>query len=257
MAIHGGPDIVTDSLTVFLDWGKTTCYPGTGTTFNNIIDSTVNNGFLKNNVSFNAGNSGYIHTNGANNGQQNNVGDRIDINTSAAGRDRFSKSHNFTLLFWNYYISGSGRIMSTGSAGSGTGNNDSCVWQMFISNTNFSWWNAAGGAYYLDISYGSSRAANTWQLVGFTHTANDGANNVGRIYVDGNEIASQTVLATSSSIDRSGTTSLQWTLGGGYSGSCFTSNSQNRFGPFFVYNKALTAAEMQQNYAALRGRYGV
>ena len=40
MAVHGGPNIVTDSLVLSLDAGDPASYPGSGTTWTDIAGST-------------------------------------------------------------------------------------------------------------------------------------------------------------------------------------------------------------------------
>jgi hypothetical protein len=259
MGLAYNPSIVAQNLQICLDWGNQKCYSGTGTTFKNVINSTVNDGYIKNSVFFNSGNGGYLQTNGNNNGQANNVGDRIDINTSQASRDRFSGTDNFSIFFWNYWINGAGKILSTGSAGANTANSDQCIWQMWIDSQQFYWWNSTGGGLNnITCPFGDSRIQNTWQFVGFTYSYNESNNNIIRTYVNGTQVgAGSTPTATHSFIDRSQTTSLQWALGGGYASSCLTSNSQNRFGPFLLYNKTLSPQEIQQNFNALRGRYGI
>jgi hypothetical protein len=260
MATLYNPSISKENLQICLDWGNPRCYSGSGTTFNNLINPSINNGYLKNNVTYNSANSGYVLTGGANNGQANNVGDRIDINTSAAGIDRFNKTHNFSIFFWNYLISNNtNKIFSTGSAGALTGNNDACIWQMWMASDMFYWWDSTGGGTNNIIcTFASSRVLNTWQYVGVTYSYNEGGNNVARTYVNGQLVATASVAtATHSAIDRSAETSLQWTLGGGYNGGCFNNNSQNRFGSFHLYNKTLSNAEILKNYNATKGRYGL
>jgi hypothetical protein len=259
MGISYNPTIITSNLQICLDWGNTKCFPGSGTNFTNIINSSVNDGYIKNNVTYSSSNGGYLSTGGANNGQTNNVGDRIDINTSAAGRDRFSGTHNFSIFFWNYYISGAGRIFATGSAGTGTENSDNCIWQMWINSFSFFWWNSSGGsANSISCSFNGNISTNTWQYIGFTYSYNEDGNNIVRLYKNGSLVNSTSIsTATHSFIDRSNQSNLQWTLGGGYSSSCFTSNSVNRFGPFYLYNKTLTTQEIQQNFNATRSRFSI
>lgn len=254
------PRIVTDGLQICLDWGNPKCYSGTGSTFLNVSNSSRNNGFLKNNVTYNSDNGGYLTTNGSNGaGGTNAVGDRIDINTSQSGIDRFTGTHNFSVFFWNYLFGSASRIWSTGSAGAGTENNDQCIWQMYITNNDFFWWNENGGGDgAMSCSFNNTRIFQTWQYVGITYTHNEAGNNVTRTFVNGQQVG---ITQLSTSVhryrDRSNESILQWTLGGGYSSSCNTVNTLNRFGPFHMYNKSLSATEIVQNYNAMRGRFGL
>jgi hypothetical protein len=253
MGVNYSPKIVTNNLQICMDWRNPKCYSGSGTTFTNLVNrNTV--GYLKNNVTFS---DGILTTGGANNGQTNNVGDRIDINTSAAGIDRFG-AHNFSIFFWVNQISSSGRILSTGSAGTGTGNSDNCIWQMWVDTGQFFWWNSSGGSTNSISAVGTWHTPGVWQLIGFTYSYDIGGNNTVRCYRNDTLLFSSTVpTSTHSFIDRSGQTNLQWTLGGGYSSSCFTTNSSCRFGMFMVYNKTLSLEEIQQNYNATKGRFGL
>jgi hypothetical protein len=249
-----GPKIANNNLQIYMDFANPKCYPKSGTTINNLVNNTV--GYLKNNVTFSTTNAGILTTGGANNGQANNVGDRIDINTSAAGVDRFG-AHNFSIFFWVNQTS-SGRIFSTGSAGTGTGNSDNCIWQMWVGDSQFFWWNSSGGSVNAISASGTWHTPGTWQLIGFTYSYNEGGNNIVRCYRNDQLMFSGSrSTATHSFIDRSNQSNLQWTLGGGYSSSCFNTNRAASFGTFMLYNKTLTADEILQNYNATRSRYGV
>lgn len=257
MSVYAGPKSTLDNLQIALDWGNINCYPGTGSEFFNLTDRRKNNGYIKNNCTYSPDNGGYIQTNGAQPDGANTVGDRININTSAAGIDRFSGTNNFTIIFWNYWISGSGKILSTGSAGSGIV--DNCIWYMWIDNSQFYWWNSSGGTVNnITCPFNDTRIANIWQMVAVTYSFNEAGNNVARSYVNGVQVGiGTTPTATHSYIDRSNQTDMQWTLGGGYASSCVNSSSVNRFGPFFMFNRRLTDSEIYTNFVAHRGRYNL
>jgi hypothetical protein len=254
MGVLYSPNLVKSNLQICMDWSNIRCYSGTGSTFVNLVPSKSNVGYIKNNVTFS---NGILTTNGANNGQQNNVGDRIDINTSASGVDRFG-AHNFSIFFWVNQISASGRLFATGSAGTGTGNSDNCIWQMWIDTGAFFWWNSSGGNVNSISASGAWHTPGTWQLIGITYSYNEGGNNIIRCYRNDAMVFSGSIAtSTHSFIDRSGQSNLQWTLGGGYSSSCFTQNTSARYGMFFVYNKTLSLQEISQNFNATRNRFGV
>jgi hypothetical protein len=255
MAYNNGPKLITNNLQIYMDFSNPRCYPRTGTTINNLVGNSV--GYLKNNVTFSTSNVGILTTGGANTGQQNNVGDRVDINTSTAGVDRFG-AHNFSIFFWINQIASSGRIFSTGSAGTGTGNSDNCIWQMWVDTSQFFWWNSGGGSVNALTASGTWHTPGVWQLIGFTYSYNEGGSNIVRCYTNDTLAFSNSIsTSTHSFVDRSGQTNLQWTLGGGYSSSCFNQNSSCRIGSFLLYNKTLSLQEIQQNYNATRSRFGV
>lgn len=255
MAYHNGPKIINTNLQTYMDFANPRCYPRTGTTITNLVENNI--GYIKNNVTFSTTNGGILTTGGANNGLVNNVGDRIDINTRSAGIDRFG-AHNFSIFFWVNQISSSGRILSTGSAGAGTGDSDNCIWQMWIDTGQFYWWNSGGGGTNNITASGTWHTPGSWQLIGFTYSYNEGGNNIVRCYTNDTLAFSASIsTATHSFIDRSNESLLQWTLGGGYSSSCYTQNSQCRFGNFMLYNKTLSLNEIIQNFNATRGRFGI
>lgn len=250
--------IVTPDLQIFLDWGNPNCYPGTGIDFCNLRREALNNGYLAGNVVYSPNFGGIMTTGGFNNGVQNNVGDRININTSAAGVDRFG-AHDFSIFFWVNQISSSGRIFSTGSAGSGTA--DACIWQFWIDTGQFYWWNSGGGSAGNITTGGINwHTPGQWELIGFTYEYNSSfsGNNILKCYRNGVEVNEQIRLTSEHNYrDRSTQTDLQYTLGGGYFSSCFTRNSACNFGPFWLYNRGLTASEVLQNFNATRNRFGV
>lgn len=262
MAISYNPSIVTSNLQIHLDWGNPRCYTGSGSTtgnystFYNLVDAQRNVGYTKNNVTFTSTGIKYLTTGGAQSGALYNVGDRIDINTSAAGIDRFG-AHNFSIMFWINQLT-AGRMMSTGSAGTGVGNSDQCVWQMWCDTGNFYWWNSNGGSDNNITAAGTWHTPGNWELIGFTYTYNEGGNDVVRCYTNGVlQFTGSTPTATHSYIDRSNETVMQWTLGGGYSSSCYNANTAGRFATFSLYNVALSGNQMLQNFNATRSRFGV
>jgi hypothetical protein len=258
MAFFQGSNIVTKDLQIAIDFASSRCYSGTGTQFNNLIRPRNSVGYLKNTATYSTTNRGIITTGGYNSGAVYNVGDRIDINTTAGGIDRFSGTHNFSIFFWVNQISSSGRIMSTGSAGTGTGDSDQCIWQMWCDTGQFYWWNSSGGGANNISASGTWHTPGNWEYIGFTYSYDESANNIVRCYTNGNlQFSGVTATSSHSYIDRSGESSLQWTLGGGYSSSCYNTNSSCKFGSFHLYNRTLSATEITQNYNATKKRFGL
>ena len=128
---------------------------------------------------------------------------------------------------------------------------------MYIAENIFFWWDTGGGATnVISCNFNSGMLSNTWQHIGFTYSYNDSGNNIVRTYINGIQMNVASIsTATHSYIDRSNTAILQWTLGGGYSSSCYTSNSAGTFGLFTLYNKTLSAEEILQNYNATKSRF--
>ena len=64
MGISRGKKIITDGLVFYMDAANKRCYPGSGTTVNNLIDS--NSGTLLNGTAFSTNNNGYFDFDGTN-----------------------------------------------------------------------------------------------------------------------------------------------------------------------------------------------
>lgn len=257
MSINFGATIPMANLQILLDFNNTRCYPGTGTTFSNLVGSASGgNGYLKGSVTNTTKNGNTVlQPNGDQTGVANYVGDRIDIDTSAGGVDRFSKDNSFTHMFWVNLISGSGKLFSTGSAGA-TGT-DNCIWQMWISNGTYYWWNTSGGGAN-NISAGFTPIdTGTFYLIAVTfESGGAGGTNYARVYIDG-ELAGTGSIAynTHSAIDRSGQSNIQWTLGGGYNSSCVNTNVVAQYGMYALYNRKLESDEILKVYNATKGKY--
>lgn len=248
--------IPTTNLQILMDFNNPSCYNG-GSTVTNLVDSQRNTGYIKNNVSKTTYGRGYVGLRTANTYAYgyNNVGDRININTSGSGVDRFSKDTNFSFCFWVNKHS-SGRWFSTGSAGSG--NSDNCVWQFWLENDTWYWWNPGGGG--TDIisgSIGGFPTYNDWYFMVVTfESGGAGGTNYIRGYRDG--VLQNTLTRAYNNhqaVDRTGQTNIQYTLGGGYYSSCYTLNSSNSYAMFACYNKTLSQTEITQFYNATKFRF--
>lgn len=262
--LRGKSYLVQTGLQINIDFSDPLSYPGSGTSFTNLVNGTRNNGYLKNNCQYEASNGGIIRTYGAQSGALYNVGDRIDINTSQGGIDRFDKTDNFSIFMWCRQTAASAsKIFSTGSSGALTGDSDQCIWQFWMTSSGFYWWNAVGGGVAVDnlmtTQLGVSvHTPGVWQLVGFTYAYNEAGYDVVRCYTNASMVASHSLpVATHSTLSRRDTSILQYTLGGGYTSSCYNSNCDCRFGQFLVYNRTLSASEVSQNFNATRARFGV
>jgi len=213
-------------------------------------------GYFKGNTQFSLTNFGIVTTGG--NGDptvSNVVGDRIDINTYAAGEDRFGPGDNFSFQFW-CKMQQPGLIMSTGSAGDT--DTDQCIWQFKIDNTGFFHWNSSGnsGIGSMLVSKPDFHTPNTWQMLTVTMSCNEFGQNVARIFTNQVFRAQGNVaIADHSFPNRRSHVNLQYTLGGGYNSSCLNFNTPGRFGPFKVYNRALTYNEIRQNFAVFKDRF--
>lgn len=229
MSIYGGPDLITDRLIIHLDAANNKSYPGSGTVWNNTIASS-NNATLINGVTYSPNNNGTFNFDG--------LDDRADIAYSSTNFINV----NFT---WSVWILGT--VNNNGPMpiiGYGSGAWPRLGWRL---NTNwtFSQYDNLGPG--LDISFG---LPSTTSWLNLTLVANY-TNTRLQAYRNGTLIT--TLNNWKASSGNSGN------LGLGRAGSTSWPNALliGSLGPFMVYNKALTALEVSQNYNAMKGRFSL
>ena len=221
MAVGYNPRTVTDGLVIALDAGNTKSYPGSGTTWKNIApEGPFGDATLKTSASLN--------TYSSNNGGYFSL-PRAYITKPNGSFTTFTYSvwcRTSNVSGFNSMIDqGSGNFLFTFL------NDDLIIYDPTESVPNSSF----------------TVAVDTWYNVVATHT------HTGPIsfYVDGELVhTSSSSYSTSHSFD-------QWSFG---AGSVDSSGDGNEYWDGFIssisiYNRSLTAAEVKQNYDALKGRY--
>jgi len=228
--------IVTNGLVLHLDAGNAASYPGSGTTWTDLSGNAYN-GTLTNGPTFDTnsivldGSNDYIE-----------FGDVLDIGTNS-----------FTIITWlyitghNFYTLLNKSIAATANYRYGTfiGGDNNQKLQGFI----------VGDSGGIDV-YGSTNVpTNTWFMASFVFNRQSNL----KIYYNINE----ETLSGSSTLS-------QW------DGLNFQSNNPTRFGAYtasdnvgtllhyngkigaaYFYNKALSTLEIEQNFNALKDRYGL
>ena len=230
MALAHSPRIVRDSLALYIDAGNTKSYPGSGTTWKDICGKN-NDGTLTNGPTFSSDNLGCIVLDGTN-----------DYVSETSGLSDSLLQGNWSISFWvNFDVvntSGSGNdrpLLHHGSSATRKG--------LHITNRSSV---IRYGLYSDDIDSTQSLTADTWY--NFVFTLNN-TSYLKQIYING-------------LLDISGTG------GGAYTGTGSNTRIGGRlltFGLYFdgnisnvsAYNRVLTAAEVKQNYDALKGRFGL
>jgi len=227
MGLAHSPKILTDGLVSLLDAGNTKSYPGSGTTWTDLIGS--NDGTL-NGPTFNSANGGAILFDGSNN-------DRVTISNDSS----LSFTTTFSLSCWfNFSTLPDGEVPLL---------RKEMVWQLGFQNSNtircliqtdvgVSGWTAAN-----DVTY--YFATNTWYNMTMTYRGSGLYGNNMLIYVNAELVKAATVTGDVSN----NTNDVQV---GYHSGKYLDGRMSN----LSIYNKTLTAAEITQNYTALKGRYG-
>ena len=232
MGVGYNPRIVTDGLVLCLDAANKRSYPGSGTTWIDKVGG--NDGTLTNGPTFNGTNGGYIVIDGTND----------SINMSA---DSITPSLPVSLSCWVYFDNtGSWVQLFHTSSGSSV---YSGLWMQKTYQDKFSISfgdNLGGGNGNYRRSKNSTQSLDIgrWlNLVAIVRGATDMD-----LYVDGiNYAGSYSGLGGS----------LDYITGGvpriGYINTSY--GSSFKISEMLIYNKALTADEVRQNYEATKGRY--
>jgi hypothetical protein len=226
--------VITDGLVLYLDAANYKSYPGSGTTWS---DLTINNnsGSLTNGPTFSSANGGSI------------VFDGVDDYADFGNGTSINIADSLTVNIW-FYITGTSSVNyasiiqkrnnATSEANYGIN---------FINNANFQWYYTSAAQYrVLGVSYASYFTTNTWYNVCGTFKKN-GSNTDAVLYRNGISIASSTltgnVVTNTSSMRIGNLVNIEYFQGN-------VSNAQ-------IYNRALSAQEVLQNYNALKRRFNL
>ena len=240
MACHGGPDIVEDNLVLCLDAANTKSYPGTGATWTDIMGG--NDGTLTNEPTFSSDNGGYLIFDGTN--------DYVNLGTTAA----VITSGSFTVEAWAYKdsttaenslfnIEDSNQGVILLSAGKSSGSSDDYRFTV------------RKGAYGANPDLNLLGTVSGVGLNEWHHFVGTFDNNTGTaiLYIDGSQIDN----ATNTSVQNfsfSGTLNVGIQIGVSAGTARF---HDGRISQVRAYTSALSASEVQQNYNALKGRFGL
>ena len=227
MGFYRGPNIVTDGLVFTYDAGSTRSYPGSGTTVSNIIDGLT--GTLVNGVAFNSANGGYWEFDGTD--------DYISIANSNS--PQFSANQAFTISYIVYLNRVTGTYMAPvmkGSFGSSYGH-------LIGSSNLFLVYTDNDSSPELNLSGMLTNDANKWVSITQTY---DGS----KIYVYRNGVlAGQSGTGVGLTVN---TSNLY--LGSNNSTGYYLDGDMANLK---MYNKALTQAEVTQNFNAQKSRFGL
>jgi hypothetical protein len=238
IAYYGG--IVTNGLVLALDAAKRDSYPGTGTTWND-ISGNRNNGTLTNGPTFNSGNGGSIVFDGVD--DYVNFGDVLDLGTNSLTVNQWViLSSVSSQTFLSKALAGAQNYRYSTNI-SGPSNNRLGV---FIQG------NGGGDI----VPYGSTiLTVNTWFMATFVFNRSSSIS----IYYNG----IQESLTGSATISQ--WNNLDFQSNNPFRIGCYTASNNTtpvsftngRIGITQVYFRALSAAEITQNYNATKGRYGL
>jgi hypothetical protein len=236
--VTGTPRMVTDGLILYLDAANTKSYPGSGTTWNNLIQQGIS-GSLTNGPTFNTANGGSIQFDGTN--------DYVNL-----GNDSTLKPARPTVSMWvNMSTSSYSGVLVDG----GYENSNLGYLVYYNSNNNFQFWvrNNQQGANSNTQGIGVRTATSTTAFVTSSWYNITGVYDKTNVYIYVNGILEQTGSFTN---DISYNTAPVW-IGNYASLPNFGLILKGNVGNVMLYNRALSASEILQNYEATRERFGL
>jgi hypothetical protein len=240
MALAHSPRIVTDGLVLCLDAANAKSYPGTGTTWNNLVNP--NSSFtLANSPTYSNGNFTF-----------DGVNDYASSTTSNFLKWQNWNQLSFTVIF--NHISATGQsssrqyIIDFRTSGGVNG-----ALGLFVDNPSTTkeltlFYNTTSTSYEEPTI--TTYSFNEWIIYTCTFDKTSSSNNI-RHYINGVNVFNRSVTANSTTTNGDGTIWI-----GRYSGGNYLFNG--KIAHFSAYvNKILTQSEIQQNFNSLRGRFGI
>jgi hypothetical protein len=225
VALSHSPKISTDGLVLCLDAGNPKSYPGSGTTWTD-LSGNGNNGTLINGPTYSSANGGSLvfdgvndFINGVHNTQTNITG---DITIECWFRLTNTRS-DWVRIF-------------------GKGDSTNRTVGLWYHQTSSVFLYQRYGSTNMNASYSSTVSLNTWY-----HMVGTSSWNSHILYLN------NVVRATSSSGTTFASSTDPYKIGYGNIHTYHIGNVSN----CRIYNRALTASEIQQNFNALRGRFGI
>lgn len=230
--MHNARSIVTDGLILCLDAANPKSYPGSGTTWTD-LSGEGNNLTLTNGPTYDTGNGGSLTFDGVNDHASRNLSNSIISNPSL-------NNMNISVNFWcNVTSASSYYILSSGAQTSSTGvafsyQNGNPFYTIRGTNTE--------SFLYFDVS---NFPLNTW--INWCFTSN-GTSFI--LYKNGSQIRSNGFSAGSFS-------TVHNIISIGKPNNADSFYAAMKFSNLSIYKKTLSAAEVSQNFNALRGRYAL
>jgi hypothetical protein len=234
MANLYGPRIVTDGLVLHLDAGNRKSYPGSGTSWND-LSGNGNTGTLVNGVGFDGDNLGSLSFDGVN--------DRVDISPNDFNFSQFSvnmwfKTNNIT----TDYLRLIHKADTTGSTnGFLVASSQTDGKLVFVYQPNYN----TGEILKKSTNFITT---STWYNITMTYNSTSGL----KIYFNSIEDAGE--IPTFPEVGWGSNTGNLFSVGSRAGG---TQQYNGNIAQASIYNRALTAQEIQQNYNALKGRFGL
>ena len=236
MGLAHSPQIVTDNLVFCLDAANTKSYPGSGSTWYDLKNGGYN--AIKSGPSWSNTNSGVFTYDGTD--------DRVTFDKAA-----FTLGSTFTIEIWYRYTSSEGNVFANGGLFTQGADGD---WNTSVGSNKGLVLGANDIVYHTGSaqvwqSYTNVPSQNNWHQ--FVFTLDSGT---GKVLIDG--ASSEIYSATNFQSTYSNANGL-YGIGLADKYSSYRGEFIGDISIFRVYNAVLTTSEIQQNFNALRGRFGI
>lgn len=228
MSVSNGPSIVTSGLVLSLDAADKNSYPGSGTTWRD-LSGNGSNGTLTNGPTFSSANQGSI------------VFDGVDDFVDCPRITSFTNASQLSMCAW-MKRSLSNSLVIVGQIASPT---DDVAFELWLDN--YAYFEVGNGA----NSYGYVLNTSTsWQFLSmvFEGTQTGNSNRL-KGYING---VQQTLLFNDTIPSSTGTVNNTLSIG-----KYLTNYAIGNVASVQIYNRALTASEIAQNYNATKTRFGL
>ena len=229
MATKYSPKIITNGLVLSLDAANNKSYPRSGTTWSDLSGNN-NNGTLTNGPTFSAGNQGSI------------VYDGVDDYISGTNNSSLQLLNDLTIGAWVKLGSGGNanqgifeKMVNTGYSGYGITRQDDY----------FKFWTGSSGTFAYTNSNITYSSGNNWYYV------------VGRRMAGNNRLFINSILQTDSQSPPLSDSGEVYVIGRYYSNIANTFYFVGNIAHVLLYNRALTDAEILQNYNTTKSRFGL
>jgi len=236
--ISGIPGIVTNDLVLHVDVGDPDSYPGSGTTWSDLVGGF--NGTLSNGPTYSSGNGGHILFDGSDDVSNHGNDSSLNFNSSSpltiqlwlnSDRDTeyqilASRFHQTSLIGWEFSL--------------GPSNNRDEAFFVFRNSQS-----EQKSAYSNSLAY----VPDTWVNVAITYDGSENASNI-TFYGDGVDVGN-TVLQNNT-VNPAVSSTADLTLGARGT----LSRLHGSLAAVKIYNRELSSAEILQNYNSTKSRYG-
>lgn len=235
MSVFSGPEIANNGLVLNLDAANARSYPGTGTVWND-LSGNGNNGTLINGTSFNNGNGGSMVFNAA------------SSNYITLGNNKYQYQDLFTFEAFCKFTTLPTNTGVECTARHPIAYNHDFGYNMLVNQTGLLEWNIYNSGSSNKVAFSNT------SVIGnrYFHCVGTKNGTTISLYLNGVFQSSQSL--TTNAVHY---IAQPFTIGG------YAICGSNRFyatgniSMVKMYNRTLPAAEIQQNFEAMRGRYGI